>query len=158
MEVSVRVKYGGGRKDRLTTKDVMNLEDALLSFVDAHKREEIKQDVCKDGYAEHISSLSGYKVVLKKAGTKQKRKGYAPLRVELKGRKSTAQIRVAAVERLMCDDAQYRTVCFVEVDGIEYKVKMSHGDNKKGNRRRRHRGVTVANALVTSKIVDKKVV
>lgn len=146
MQVNYSVFVDGNRKPFKSGS--MQLQSVAHIYAQPQHKAAIIRDVVEGKKVVYTNRRKGLKLVLTnpnktvKLVSKQANKF---LRIKLDGVQSPAQIQVAAADMLKSRDGWHRTVCMVEANGIEYKVKCMH------------KGLTYAETVHRCKIVEKKV-
>ena len=106
------------------------------------------RELRSSGKVDQVNRRRGHRIVLTHKTKKvkaSKRGNTGFLRTTLEGYKTEVQIRVAAADMLKGTEGYHRTVCMVEANGLEYKVKCMH------------KGLTYTEAVHRCEVVSKRV-
>lgn len=122
-----------------------SIDSLLDKYLPTSYHAKVKRDVAQS--ATTRAKCNGLRLVITNPKLKDAKRGTSSgfLKVELQGKQSEAQIRVAAADKLKTPSGYHRTVCMVLANGLEYKVKC------------KHKGLTYTETVYRCEIVGKKV-
>lgn len=147
MQVEYKVYFDGERRPSQTGK--AQATDMVREYLHPQIAPSALRELSVNGKVDMVNRRRGVRLVLtsltKRVKVKTKSgKAKVFLKVKLDGIQTETQIKVAAADALKSKDGWHRTVCMVEANGLQYKVKCMH------------KGLTYTEAVHRCKVVEKK--